>query len=76
MENKNEGPANKQEADKDDATKAFENSETEFAAEINRGGDKKSRNYKDGDDATNGPNWDKDSDSEEGDTTINAGTFK
>ena len=76
MENMNEGPVNKHEADKDDATKAFENSETEFAADVNRGGDKKTRNYKEGDDEKNGPNWDRDSTSAEGDTTVNAGTFK
>ena len=71
MENINEGPANKKEADKDDATKPFANSEKESAASINR-----SEGHKDRGKGPQGPNYDVESDSVDGSTTNNAGTFK
>ncbi len=73
---KSNGPIEKREAGKDDATKPFPNSEKESAAEINRAGDKKSRYYKDGKPEPQGPNYDSESITVDGDTTVNAGTFK
>lgn len=63
MKNINDGPGQKQ-GDKKDET-AYANVTKE-----------KSRNYKEGKDTVNGPNWDKKSKSADGDTGENAGVFK
>ena len=69
-------PQEQREIDKNDATKAFDNVENSTAININNAGDKKSRNYKNGNDDANGPDWNRESTSVEGDTTANSGTFK
>lgn len=63
MTNENNGPGHKQDANKD---------ETAYANATKA----KSRNYKEGKDTVNGPNWDKKSESADGDTSQNAGVFK
>jgi len=76
MKSNHRGPFKKMEEDKDDATATFPNAEKESAAEINNAGDGKSRNYMDGDDDINGPDFDKYSKEADGDTTVNAGFHK
>jgi hypothetical protein len=83
MENIERNPSEKDPIDqkieegKDDATAGFANAEKESAAEINRGGDEKSRRYmnKGGKD-NQGPNWNKKSKAADGDTSSTAGVFK
>ncbi len=74
----NEKPLNKkEESDQDDPTKPFANSAKRSAAEVNRAGDARSRNYLNKDDAgPEGPNFDVLSKDAEGDTSQNAGVFK
>jgi hypothetical protein len=68
--------SDKMDAERDDATKSFENANKESAAEINRG-DAKSKTYKgEGRKEPQGPNYNKESKNADGDTTINAGVFK
>lgn len=67
----------KMEDDKDDATKPFPNAQNSSAAEINKGGDPKLKNYMGKDNAgPEGPNWNKMSKDSDGDTSQNAGVFK
>ncbi len=77
MNTENDRLHKKIEDDKDDATKPFSNAEKSSAAEINRGGDAKSRNFL-GKDNTGeeGPNFKKKSKEVDGDTGQNAGVFK
>jgi hypothetical protein len=77
MKSNSNGPLKKMEDDKNDATASFPNAEKPSAAEVNNSyGNKKSKNYMEGDDDVNGPNFDKDSEGADGDTTVNAGIFK
>ncbi len=76
MTNNNEGPIKKMEDDKNDATGSFPNAGKKSAGEINNDGDKKSRNYMNGDDAVNGPDQDIESKEADGDTTVNAGVHR
>ena len=77
MESTIEKPVNKQEEDQDDPTKPFANSAKQSAAEVNRAGDKRSRNYNNLEDTgPEGPNYDVESEDVEGDTGQNAGVFK
>jgi hypothetical protein len=77
MKNMNQGPLEKMKADKNNATRPFSNAENDFAVEINKGGDPKSRNYMEKDDTgSEGPNWDVMSKDVDGDTGPNAGVFK
>lgn len=76
MKSNKEHLVKKMEDDKNNATKSFPNAEKASAAAINNGGDKKSKNYKRGDDGINGPNMDKDSKGVDGDTTVNAGIYR
>jgi hypothetical protein len=71
MSNLNEDPANKKDADKDNPTKPFANSEKESAAAINRNEGHKERGK-----GPQGPNYDAESKNADGDTTVNAGVFK
>lgn len=63
MATENNGPGQKQDQNKD---------ETAYANATKA----KSRNYKEGKNTVNGPNWDKKSKGAEGDTGQNAGVFK
>jgi len=77
MKSNSNGPLKKMEDDKNDATASFPNAEKSSAAKVNNSnGDKKSRNYMEGDDDVNGPNFNEDSKGSDGDTTENAGIFK
>jgi hypothetical protein len=72
-------PLNKKmDEDRDDATKPFSNAEKEGAAEINKAGDAKSRNYmnKEGEENEGGPDFNKKSKDVDGDSGQNAGVFK
>jgi hypothetical protein len=71
MENINEGPAAKKDADKDNPTKPFANSEKKSAASINKSEGQKARG-----EGQQGPNYDAESKNVDGDTTVNAGVFK
>jgi hypothetical protein len=75
MENEKKSLHKKMEEDKDNATKPFANAEKESAAEINRG-NPKAKNYNYGKADPQGPNYDKESETADGDTTVNAGVFK
>jgi hypothetical protein len=67
----------KMEDDKNHATKPFSNAEKASAAEINKGGDPRLRNYMGRENTgVEGPNWDKMSRWVDGPTTLNAGIFK
>jgi|APCry1669189369_1035219.scaffolds.fasta_scaffold321063_1 hypothetical protein len=62
---------------KNDATQPFANVENDNAVEINHAGDEDSRKYMGKkDEKKGGPNWDKVSKEEDGDTGSNAGIFK
>ncbi len=77
MKSNSEKPFNKNEEDQDDPTKPFANSAKRSAAEVNRAGDARSRNYMNLDDAgPEGPNYDVTSEDADGDTSQNAGVFK
>jgi hypothetical protein len=77
MISEREKPLSKREEDQDDATKPFANSAKQSAAEVNRAGDKRSRNYMNMEDTgPEGPNYDILSEDAEGDTSSNAGVFK
>ena len=77
MSDYQEKPLNKKEEDQDDATKPFANSAKQSAAEVNKAGDKQSRNYNNQKDAgPEGPNFDIESEGVDGDTGQNAGVFK
>jgi len=75
MENEKKSLHQKMEDEKDNATKAFPNAQKESAAEVNRG-NPEAKNYKNGKADPQGPNYDADSITVDGDTTVNAGTFK
>ena len=75
MENSNKPLHKKMEEDKDNATKSFPNAEKASAAEVNRG-NPQAKNYKNGKASAQGPNYNSDSITVDGDTTVNAGTFK
>jgi hypothetical protein len=67
----------KMEDEKNDATKPFPNAEKASAAEINKGGDPRLRNYMGKENTgVEGPNWEKMSRWVDGPTTLNAGIFK
>lgn len=63
MATENNGPGRKQESNNDESA----------YANVTKA---KSRNYKEGKNTVNGPNWDKKSKSADGDTSENAGVFK
>jgi hypothetical protein len=77
MKSNSNGPLKKMEDDKNDATAPFPNAEKPSATTVNNSnGNKKSKNYMEGDDDVNGPNLGNDSKGADGDTTVNAGIFK
>lgn len=75
MENEKRSLQKKMDDEKDNATEAFPNAQKESAAEINKG-DPKAKNYNFGKPDPQGPNYDKESETVDGSTTANAGTFK
>jgi hypothetical protein len=72
MENSNNDPSTKKDTLTGDASET--NKTDENGAFVDKDG--KSKNYKGGEDTVNGPNWDKDSEGADGDTSQNAGVFK
>jgi hypothetical protein len=77
MKTINKGLAEKMKADKNDATKPFSNAQNDTAVEINRAGEDKTRNYMGKKSKeSRGPDWNKDNEASDGDTSSNAGVFK
>ena len=74
MKSMNEGPDKNQETNKGNLSSTQSNLQKKDVYS-NKDSDK-TRNYMEGDDNVNGPNWDKLSTAADGDTTVNAGVFK
>ena len=72
METSNNDPSNKNDQQNKDASET--NKTDKNGAFVDKDG--KSKNYKGGEATVNGPNWNKDSEGVDGDTSQNAGVFK
>jgi hypothetical protein len=77
MKNINRPLDKKMEDEQDDPTKSFANEAKKSAAEVNRAGDARSRNYMNKEDTgSEDPDFNKKSKGADGDTGQNAGVFK
>ena len=75
MENNSEDPRNKQDLNKtNDPTTGSNQNETASGSDSELR--HKARNYKNGEDDIEGPDFDKESKAADGDSTVNAGIFK